>query len=341
MNKIRIGFLTCALSLLAFAGSAYAGAIVTDGNVSLGVDDYGQLNIFGGTSSVSGTTAVGVRWIDGGGDQFESTSHGCVCEGWGVAASGASGWANNNFGAPTNLGLSSFASTATTATSVTTMGDLEVTHSFALSPDTDNLYKVSVTIRNTGAATATDVEYRRTMDWDADPTPFDEYVTINSGTSTNLVTYSNDGFTTSDPFDSIVGCFTFGIACIQDTDFVDEGPADHGANFDFNFGDLLAGESVEFSIFYGGAENTAAALAAIGAVGAEVYSFARSGCDADDDGFADFTGCGFGSDITPTYIFAFAGVGGDPVVDVAEPGTLFLLGAGLFGMGLARRRRSA
>ena len=38
MTKKTISFLACAL--FAFAGTAHASAIVTDGNVSLGVDDY-------------------------------------------------------------------------------------------------------------------------------------------------------------------------------------------------------------------------------------------------------------------------------------------------------------
>lgn len=318
------------LSMLA-AGAANAGAIITDGNVSLGVNDLGQLNVAGGVADVNGETSVGVRWLDAG-IQYESTAQGCLCEGWGVAIAdtATSGYANEASGTA-GLTSVSFSSTATTATSVVNMNDdLTITHDFALSVS-DNLYRVTVTIENTSGVDIADLLYRRTMDWDTAPTPFDEFVTIGGTALASAVTAANDnGFCSSDPL----------ALCTEMTagstgDFIASGPADHGANFDFNFGALAAGESYTFDIFFGGAANKTDAFAALGAVGAEAYSLGWSGLDADQNGFEDVVD----GRITPTYIFGFAGVGGValPPTDVPEPASIFMFGLAL--MGLASRRK--
>ena len=299
----------------------------------LGIDDRAQLNIGGGNPSVTGITTVGMRYLPGGAGttEYEVTSHGCLCEGWGVSASGGSGYANNSLGTA-GLSADSFVSTASTATVVTTAAaaGLKVTHSFALSGATNKLYELVVTIENIGAGAATDVTYRRTMDWDTDPTPFNEFVTIGgSAAATAVKSANNNGFCSSNPLAACNQLFAGGTG-----DFVDLGPADHGSNFDFGFGDLAAGDSVTFSIFYGGADSVADAFTVMGAVGIEVFSLGRSGTDVNGDGLRDSDGA-----LTPTYIFGFSGVGGTPVVPTPEPGTIFLLGAGLLGLGLQRRRR--
>jgi len=335
--------LTGVALLAAWGGAAQAGAIIGDGNVKLGVDDLAQLNIAGVVPSTGGgETTVGVRYIpsgdlSGSGAEYESTSHGCLCEGWGVAASGASGYANNALGTA-GLVQDSFVSTATTATVVTTAtaANVKVTHDFALSPDTDNLYKVTVTIE--ALADVTNVEYRRTMDWDADPTPFNELVTIGgTAAATNVAGASNDGFSSSDPLSSI--CGAFGIASCLQGDFVDQGYGssnDHGANFDFIFGDLATGETASFDIFYGGADNVTDAFATMAAAGVEVYSLGRSDTDVDGDGFNDSTGAA-----TPTFIFGFAGVGGVVVEPgpIPVPAPLALMAIGLLGVFASKRLR--
>lgn len=109
---------------LVVAQPAFASAIIDNGTVQLGVDDLGQLNVPGGVPSpVSSTTAVGLRYLPTGN---EATSHGCLCEGWGVAAnfadaSSGTGYANNSTGIA-GLSLVSFTSDATSATSVVMMG---------------------------------------------------------------------------------------------------------------------------------------------------------------------------------------------------------------------------
>ncbi len=333
------------LAFAMFLGSAtlQAGAIITDGNVSLGVNDLASLNFGTGVADIAGETVVGMRYIDAGGTQYESTSHGCECEGWGVAATSGfttvSGAANDSSGT-FNLNLVSFTSDATTASSIVdlTGSTLRVTHDFALAAETDNLYRVTVTLENIAGdgGDAIDVRYRRTMDWDTSPTPFEEYVTIGgTAVATAVTAATDDGFCSSDPTASCGSIVTGGTG-----DFVALGPADHGANFDFNFGALAAGASYSFDIFYGGAADRTAALSALAAVGAEVYSLGWSGYDADQNGLHDITGAA-----TPTFIFGFAGVGGvvveDPTGETPVPATLFLLSFGLLGIRAAIRKQQS
>ncbi|MGC8202868.1 VPLPA-CTERM sorting domain-containing protein [Aliiroseovarius sp. PTFE2010] len=344
MKKLHLmGAATAAL--LALSGTASASAIIASGDVMLGVDDFGQLNIGGGAADVAGETIVGMRFVDtASGDEYESTSHGCLCEGWGIAADGVGGDANNNSGGASGLSLVNFTSTATTATSVVDLigSDLRITHEFTPSA-TASLYKVSVTLENTGASDIAAVTYRRAMDWDTSPTPFSEFVTIGgTATTTLLDESSDDGFADTNII-ARPDLLDIG-GCGEDVDFTACGPSDHGAAFDFALGSILAGEAYSFDIFYGGALGETAADAALGAVGAELYSYGWSADDADQDGFIDGT-----TDLAPTYIFAFAGVGGTVVVPppgggsaaVPLPAAGWLLIAGMGGLAAASRRKKA
>lgn len=298
--------LIAALSVGAGGGGGIAHAtsgdvIISNGTVQLGIHPEAHLNVPGGLpSSGSGTTTVGLRYVP---NNAEATAPGCLCEGWGAAdaTSGVTGHANADDGV-FNIVPVSFVTTATTAVSVVRIGStLEVTHNYRPSTATPNLYEVTVTIKNISAAPV-EPRYRRVMDWDVEPTPFQEFVTAGIGTATALLDNNNDGFATANP----LGSDTSGASSVNPVvtgNFTDQGPRDHGARFDFGFPSLAAGASREFTIFYGAAGSESDANAALGAVGAEVFSFGQPNT-------TDGPRLG-----TPnTFIFAFGNVGGAPIV---------------------------
>ncbi|HOX88451.1 MAG TPA: PEP-CTERM sorting domain-containing protein [Burkholderiaceae bacterium] len=321
MKKMKFALAAMTVALApALWQTAQAQAVIqnADGSVKLGVDTLGDLGVSG-----IGITRTGVG---------DGITPGCLCEGWGLSGNGIAGWVGNDNGGTSNVTGISFSSTASTATAsarLTSLAALAITQSYAVSASND-LFVNTVTITNGGAGTITNVRYSRSMDWDIPPTTFDEYVTIQRGGSTALKFSNDNGFATPNPLVN-PGASCGGAATVN-TDFVDNGPCDHGAFFTFGFGDLAAGESLTFNIYYGASVSEAAAFAALGAVGAEVYSLGQNSRTGTTTG------------IPATFVFAFSGVGGTPVPPgtVPEPGSLALLTlAGLGVVGFARRRQRA
>ncbi|GAA1527894.1 hypothetical protein GCM10009761_31790 [Agromyces terreus] len=283
----------------------YPAVCIDNGTILLAVNPTGELNTYDGTGSAAGPGDVGLNYLP---TNHDATSPGCLCEGWGVAdpASGIWGGANlDTEGAGgTNLTVESFETTASTANSVVIVSDADrpvfrVTHEYVPSPATPNLYQVNVTIENLTGDTIATVQYRRVMDWDIEPTAFSEFVTIDGGTASALRYTSDDGFASPNPLSGPSFLNFEGNA-------VDNGPADHGALFDFAFGPLAAGRSLSFVIFYGAAANEEEARRALAAVGAEAYSFGQSDLDPT-------TG-------TPnTFIFAFGKIGGRAIFEAPVP----------------------
>lgn len=273
-----------------------APAIISNGTVQLGINDLGSLNV-PGPASATGTTQVGIRYVP---TNNEATGAGCACEGWGVAdvTSSTSGYANMSSGT-SGLTLVSFTSTAATAVSVVdAAGKFRVTHDYHPSATTPNMYEVTVTIQNTSDADVVP-RYRRNMDWDIEPTPYAEYVTVRRGTSPNLYASSADGFTSSDPLSPLT------VGGVSDPrinmDFTDAGPDDIGTTFDFQFPALKPGASISFKTYYGAAADETSMLAALSAVGAEAYSIGQSSASSPTVGSPN------------TFAFAFTGIGGAPV----------------------------
>jgi hypothetical protein len=274
------------------------GAVITNGTVKLGINCEGSLNAPGGDDGT-----VGIRYVATNND---ATAAGCECEGWGVgdATSGDYGWANKSDPVATeesvNMTVQSFSSTPSTATSkVRILNRFEVTHTYEPAPENANLYRVSVAVKNVSGATAA-VRYRRVMDWDVEPTPFSEFVTMRKGNATELVNTTNNGFDTANPL-SPPQPIDNGAPALTGS-WADQGPQDHGAMFQFNFGSLAAGATKSFTTYYGAAPTETAALAALTTVGAEAYSLGQADT-------ADGPTIG-----TPnTFMFAFKGVGGTSV----------------------------
>jgi hypothetical protein len=293
------------------------------GTVRLGIHPQGHLNV-----CVDETCPTGLQYVPNGN---ESTAPGCYCEGWGAGSAdlGYSGYANEATDGVVNLEVESFDTSPSTARSVVLIGDqgaaastavssgnpqdrppiepgpsadaisgqpgLRVTHDYHPS-SSPNLYEATVTIENVSDDQISDVRYRRVMDWDIEPTAFAEYVTI-QGSAEDLLFSSDDGFQTANPLGARSSIRAVGPP--TGAAFEDNGPADHGALFDFGLGGLDPGESRSFNIYYGAAGNEDDALTAVATVGAEVYSLGQSST-------ADGPTLG-----TPnTFIFGFTGFGG-------------------------------
>ena len=312
--------------------SANADAQVNNGgNLWLGVDELGQLNVADVLGVTVNVDTTGLTWSSVG----DATSPGCLCEGWGVGGNGGAidAYANNSLGISgltvatpqTSDGVNT-----TTVADVTGAGGLTVTHAFSPAAAAPlNAYEAVVTISNNTGATISDLRYTRVMDWDVPPTEFAEFVTIGGWPASALLGTSDDGFDTGSPFESLDDLSACGI----NVNFTKCGVFDHGAHFNFGFGDLADGDDFSFSIFYGAADTEAEAFAVLTALGIEVFSI----------GYSSASGGGPNVD-SPVFFFGFTGVGGTPIdgpppADVPEPAPILLIGLGLLALAWNRKKQ--
>jgi hypothetical protein len=241
------------------------GSVLRSGPIALG--------IFGGGNLGFSNTGLRLDGVETG----DAVTPGCLCEGWGFAGDGIAGGASVANSSPGNLKLTSFSATSSSVTSVSTLRSLpslKITQTYTPSKQAPTeLFEGKVSIENTGSDTISDIRYTRAVDWDIPPTVFNEYVTIGGRVGAKNVLYSSDnGFASVNPLEPK----GFIDPATVNTDFVDSGPDDHGAVFDFGFGDLAGGASSKFSIFYGGTTDETKALAALSSVNAEVYSLGQA-----------------------------------------------------------------
>ncbi len=269
-----------------FAGVESAG--ISNGTVALGVNKYGALHEQGcSPSSGAKTTSVGLRYLPTNGEGLAHVDQNeeCKCEGWGVWISYPggippfSGWVRGPWtsGGPGTTGRVmpvSFESTDTTAKSVVRIesayGTATVEQEFSPSP-VNELYQIKVTVHTD--ATLTDVPYvrlRRVMNWNTDPTPGQEYVTVRTG-DPEVEYASDDGLASADP-----GAGRTKIR--EDGEFTDAGPYDHGALFDFAVplrADPNGGTVGQVTLYYGAAPDQPKATAALNQLGIKTWSIAK------------------------------------------------------------------
>jgi hypothetical protein len=204
----------------AASSSVLAGAVIynninpTLATMALGVNDAGHLNFSGGDLPAN-ANAMGIAYRFPDGSFRDATAPGCLCEGWGLAvtlASGAqtSGFASIDNGGSGGLTGGTFSASATRATSQIGLSGapVVVTHAYGVSLSS-SLFQSNVTITNTGTQALSNVVYRRVMDWDVPNTEFSEYVThigvqdnlTTNATPGNVLFASNNGFASANPLD--------------------------------------------------------------------------------------------------------------------------------------------
>ncbi|RKH58940.1 hypothetical protein [Corallococcus aberystwythensis] len=250
--------------------------VIGNGTVQLGVASQGHLYVPCATGAVANgpyaTTDVGLRYLP---TRLEGATLGIPCEGWGVASAdlNVSGFTSASCGQG-NVTVESFSASTTTALSVVRVGStFRVTHRYTPSPATPLLYQVDVVIENIGAVTVNDLRYTRGIDYDVAPNPFSEYITV-----AGLLAPSVLGVNTS-PFTSVDPLAPHSVLPGPVSAYVDLGPSDQGAHFDFRLGTLAPGRTRSFRTYYGAAANEPAALNALSTVGASTYSLGQADWD--------------------------------------------------------------
>lgn len=249
--------------------------VVSNGLIQLGVNETGELDVDYDTPSADGTYPLGLRYIP---TRNEALAPGCLCEGWGLKATPAlggevvAGGVTRNSG-PDNVDLTSFTSDGVEATSITTVGSYSVKHHYHPSPD-PRLYQVDVSIFNPVAFDNPEVIYRRVMDFDVEPTAFNESMTVLVDPSDRdwVVATTDNGFLDPNPV-------TAPYPRMESGEFTDLGPADLGASWDFDVTPTALFQPIEFTLYYGAGKDTADALDALQEVGVGTYALAKPASD--------------------------------------------------------------
>lgn len=280
------------------------GAYLRSGAVAVGVTIAGELSSSytvappGVTSSIS---QVGLLLFAASGTDYEAVSRGTVFEGWGLSSTGmTSGWAARPWGRH-NFEVLEWTYTATTARSVALVdGALRIAHSF--SPLAVGSFGVEVTVTNTSAVTRPAVRYRRSVNFDIEPTGDYAVLTSRARDATGLVqdhTIRGGGGSldpavpilhsgTTDPARPVDARFLAGpsypaggandLDSYGEAAWLDHGPgtssSNVGATVDLLLGDLAPGGSTTFYLLYGAYATRAEAVAAINAAGCAYWAIA-------------------------------------------------------------------
>ena len=294
--------------------------VISNGLVMLGVTPEGALNVEANypTSTLAPdangnllyTTIVGLRYVP---LNNEATADGCTCEGWGVgdAISGVWGGRNTAYDANPDYEshppvVESFSATTTTALSTVRVGStFRVTHDFHPAAASPNLFEVTVSIQNISAAPVEAI-YRRSLDFDIEPTPFSEYITLRKGTSPLVLRMSDNPFNSANPlrFTTVNPFYaTPPIPALVNVDTTNEGPRDLGALWDLDFGLLAPGATKTFRMYFGAGPDRRSVLQAMANAGVEAYSSAAAN-----------TAGGLATGTPNTFLLAFKDIGGSSVL---------------------------
>ena len=305
--------------VLASATSAYAGpplVIIDNGTIALGIDYNGCLNYDTLLSPSSGTAPEGGKGALLGlfdiGTSLDGTRFGDPFEGWGFwdrnsHTSGSAYSVVAGGGASPNLNLVNWDVTGT-GTVKGAAGDrllvrhelfpplaapeglekapIRITHDIHPSA-VARLYEIEVTVENFGKF-AVAPRYRRVVDWDIEPTPTQEFITIEHGPSEAVAGSTIFAFESPNPVDPFGGGGGLtashggaleGVGCPKITlnaEVVDCGPGDLGTGFDFDLPEIPPGGMAKFWLYYGASPTELGAKAALGQVGASAYSLGQA-----------------------------------------------------------------
>ncbi len=282
----------------------WAEGVISNDTLALGVRPNARLARSSDVPSSTGIMNFGLRLLDG---QYDVVSYGEIAEGWGYTdASGILSWAGFNRFTPgqfeLNAHLLNFSADAYSATSRIRIDDADgfahaqISHVFTRSAHTNHLFEVAVTIVPFRAEGIKGARYRRVVDWDVEPTPFQEVVHTLLGNTTAISATTDDGRSSPDMSRPLDVVRASGEA-------QSDGPGDLGAAFDLDLGDIPYPAGREFKLYFGVAPSRAAMLDALKAVGAEAFSLAQGAGHA-----AWATGA------PAVAALGFSGVGGAPLL---------------------------
>ena len=304
-NKIILQLFGATLLPSLISVGVSADAVISNAPITLGVSDTGSLIVFNESGK------VGLKYNP---TQTEILTQGpgmgWDSEGWGIASGTSREWAASNYYwygfTGINLVSDSLKYTPSTALSRTIAFErLEVTHNYQPSPQSPNLYEVSISIKNISDRPVNDLRYTRVADFDVstDYTPHltgtTPYMTVQgSEDATHVIYASNNGYHSANPLDP-GGSIDLDPGKSPIGDFADYGSGDQGAMFHLAFDNLEPGETQNFTLYYGATSDEAQAEAVLEMIGAEVYALAKETPAGEPH----------------TFIMAFTGVGGTPQFD--------------------------
>lgn len=313
VNRWMVALASASFALLATAPAGHAAGVITspNGAYEVGINDLGNL--------YDPNTGIGFRRVA---DGYDPIAPGTPREAYGIAAGNVSGYADSQFFGNSNLTLVATNFAANSAKIDTVLDDgngalllLEQIYSFVGAAQ--NVLRIDSIITNISGAAIDRVLYSRNVDWDIDPTPFNEVITVDP-LGGEVVDSSYFGFENPDP----LAPFFFSGGAAGGV----FGPGDLGGGMLIDFGPFTALDSRSFSVFQ--------AINQLGQTEAQLRA-QLGGAGGHDDINAAAMGYAFGLN-APNPTFLISGVA------IPEPASMAMAGLGLIAVAaLARSRRRA